>query len=124
MRSSLLVEEVSAFAQKLAPHLKLGHLITLHGPLGAGKTTFVRALIHSLVGPETQVTSPTFSLVHSYDTQWGSIHHADLYRLETPEEFFELGLLDTPALTLIEWPEKIEPYKLNPTFSLFFDHTH
>lgn len=84
-------------------------MVALHGPLGAGKTTFVRALVRALHGSDEAVSSPTFVFRQRYD---GSppVEHLDLYRLEDPAaELPELALDDAFAadrLTLVEWPER------------------
>ncbi|MDG1997385.1 MAG: tRNA (adenosine(37)-N6)-threonylcarbamoyltransferase complex ATPase subunit type 1 TsaE [Emcibacteraceae bacterium] len=105
-----------AFAAKLASHLEIGDIITFEGNLGAGKTEFCRAIIHSL-GFNEDVPSPTFSLLQTYepaldDLDSVSIWHLDLYRLEKPEDVFELGIEDgfDTAITLIEWPDKMGHY--------------
>jgi len=95
-------------AQKIAPLCRVGDLITLEGPLGAGKSHFARALIRSLCGADMAVPSPTFSLVQPYEAPNMTLHHFDLYRLEDPEELEELGFwdaLDTGAC-LVEWPDR------------------
>lgn len=96
-------------ANDIAMVLKPGDVICLSGDLGAGKSTFTRALIRTFAGePELEVPSPTFTLVQTYDFPRFDLSHFDLYRLEEPEELEELGLedlLETGA-ALIEWPEK------------------
>jgi len=96
-------------ANDIAMVLKPGDVICLSGDLGAGKSTFTRALIRAFAGePELEVPSPTFTLVQTYDLPRFDLSHFDLYRLEEPEELEELGLedlLETGA-ALIEWPEK------------------
>lgn len=95
-------------AQRLAPAASEGLVIHLSGDLGAGKTTFARALLQAL-GVGERVKSPTYSLIESYHLVGNSAHHLDLYRLADPEEVEWLGLpdlADLDALILIEWPER------------------
>lgn len=93
-------------AQRLAKHLRPNDLLVLSGPLGAGKTFFVRGLARTLGLPGSEpVTSPTFALVQELATQPTPLVHADLYRLERPEEVTELGLRQTreAACLVVEW---------------------
>ena len=87
-----------------------GHtVIAFSGEMGAGKTTFIQAFCRRL-GVTVEVNSPTFSLVNEYFTPKGdSIFHFDLYRIETPDELFDMGYEEyfySGSLCLIEWPEK------------------
>lgn len=98
------VDDTAAFAARLAKALKPGTIVYLRGPLGAGKTTLVRALL-KIRGFQGRVRSPTYTLVESYP----GVAHFDLYRLAAPEELEWLGLrdyLDGRTICLIEWPEK------------------
>jgi tRNA threonylcarbamoyladenosine biosynthesis protein TsaE len=100
--------QLVAAAQRLAPHLRVGGIVHLSGELGAGKTTFARALLQAL-GVGERVKSPTYSLIESYQANGLDIHHLDLYRLADPGELEWLGVADLwggSALVLIEWPER------------------
>lgn len=87
----------------------LTRVLGLRGELGAGKTTFVRAFVEALPGgADQEVASPTYALVHVYETR-PPVRHLDLYRISGPDELEELGpeeLLAAPGLVLIEWFER------------------
>jgi tRNA threonylcarbamoyl adenosine modification protein YjeE len=109
----------------VAAALVAGDLITLSGDLGAGKTTFARALIRHLAGDErAEVPSPTFTLMQAYELPRFNIVHADLYRLSGPAELTELGFEDASedAVTLLEWPDRaaghLPPNRLDIAFTL------
>jgi len=95
-------------AQLVAPTLKPSDLLILSGPLGSGKTFFARALCRALGLPLSQrVPSPTFTLVHEHETT-PPLSHADLYRLQGPEQVRQLGLdsqRDDGRILLVEWGE-------------------
>lgn len=105
----------AALAAKIAALAHAGDVIALSGDLGAGKTVFARGFIRSLPGAEgaagqaEDVPSPTFTLVQIYERAPAPVWHVDLYRLETPEEVYELGLEEAyeEAILLIEWPERM-----------------
>ena len=99
-----------ALARSLAALSESDEQLALKGELGAGKTVFARAFIRALCGPQTEVPSPTFTLVQPYETPDGrEIYHFDLYRLEDPDEALELDIDDAFAggISLIEWPERL-----------------
>ncbi|MEM1086595.1 MAG: tRNA (adenosine(37)-N6)-threonylcarbamoyltransferase complex ATPase subunit type 1 TsaE [Pseudomonadota bacterium] len=105
------LEATAGLANRLVPFLKAGDVIALHGGLGAGKTTFCRSLISALLGTETEVPSPTYTLVQTYEGHTHPIFHFDLYRLENPAEVFELGWDETvDGIALIEWPDRAGPH--------------
>lgn len=100
--------ELTALARALAPALACGGIVHLVGDLGAGKTTFARALLQAL-GVGDRVKSPTYSLIESYTAGQLDIHHLDLYRIADPGELEWLGLEDlwkAGSLVLVEWPER------------------
>jgi tRNA threonylcarbamoyladenosine biosynthesis protein TsaE len=91
---------------RLAAVSRPGDVITLSGPLGAGKTTLARGFIAAL-GHEGDVPSPTFAIVQPYEELSPPVWHVDLYRLEDPRELDELGLDSAAeAVLLVEWPER------------------
>jgi N-acetylmuramate 1-kinase len=113
------------FMTDIAAALEPGDLVTLSGDLGAGKTTFARALIRHLAGDETiEVPSPTFTLIQNYDLPRFPLVHADLYRLSGAAELAELGFDDLPegTVVLMEWPDRaagfLPPDRLDITFTL------
>ena len=102
--------ETQALARSLAKLFKNGEQIALKGDLGTGKTVFARAFIQALCGLDTEVPSPTFTLLQIYDTEnGGEIFHFDLYRIENADEAIELNIDDafTDGISLIEWPERL-----------------
>lgn len=117
----------AALAVLLADRLQPGDAILLDGALGVGKTCFTRALIRHLSGNETEVPSPSFNLVLTYDIPQGTLWHFDLYRVSHPRELDELGLDDAlrEGVTLIEWPDRLgflaPANALTVSFSLMTD---
>lgn len=106
--------ETMELAQRWASSMKKGDVILLYGDLGAGKTQFVKGVASAFGLDPSKVTSPTFPLVQEYDTDRGfPLYHFDFYRIERPEEALEIGVEEYfygDGLSLVEWPEKIEPY--------------
>jgi tRNA threonylcarbamoyladenosine biosynthesis protein TsaE len=104
-------EDLEAFervAAAFASGLRRGDVVALAGDLGAGKTTFVRAVVRALHGRD-QAASPTFTFRHRYAGK-PPIEHLDLYRIEKPAEALELGLeeaFDGESIVLVEWPERL-----------------
>lgn len=102
-------KETIALGRKLATHLKPGILIALIGNLGSGKTTLIQGIASGLRAKREEVKSPTFVLFHIYKGKI-PIYHFDLYRLDSPEQFEEIGFdefaLDPNAVTLIEWADR------------------
>lgn len=105
MVSSFLADpaETLSWAGELAHSFKAGDIVLLHGPLGAGKTTWVRGLLAGL-GYTGAVRSPTFNLVQTFETS-PPVMHADLYRVRSSDGIGIEDYLDT-HLCLIEWPDR------------------
>lgn len=107
--SELILPDAAAtrrFAGALAGVLRAGDIIALHGDLGAGKSTLARFILQALGWPG-EVPSPTFTLVQPYDDLPVPVWHCDLYRLESPAEADALGLFESDAALLIEWPGRL-----------------
>lgn len=98
-----------ALAERLV-HPSMDGCITLHGDLGAGKTTFVRHLLRAL-GVTGRIKSPTYAVVEPYEVAAGALWHFDFYRFSDPQEWEDAGFRDVfaaPGLKLCEWPERVE----------------
>ncbi len=105
--------ETKNFAAQCADKAQKGDVFLLNGPLGVGKSVFARHFIQHLAESEIDVPSPTFTLVQTYETANAPIWHFDLYRIEDPEEIYELGWEEAlgAAILLIEWPVRLGPLK-------------
>ncbi len=107
----LTEEALVRWGRRIGAEARTPLVVALRGDLGAGKSTLARAVAHG-AGVEGDVPSPTFNLVFRYDTPRGvQVHHLDLYRLERPDEVWELGwseLGGADDLVLIEWPDRAE----------------
>lgn len=99
--------ETQAAARAFAARLEPGDVLLIEGPLGAGKTAFVRGLAEGLGIAPDAVSSPTFTLIQEYDGGRLKLYHADLYRL-TPVEAADLGLSETgdAGVLAVEWPDR------------------
>ena len=86
------------------------HVFAFYGKMGAGKTTFIKAVCEEL-GVDDVITSPTFAIINEYITATDSIYHFDFYRIKKLEEVYDMGYEDyfySGSLCFIEWPELIE----------------
>ena len=111
MQAELSEAQMTAWGERIGREAHTPLVIALRGDLGAGKSTLARAVAHG-AGVAGDVPSPTFNLVYRYDTPRGvQVAHLDLYRLEDPDEVWELGWDELGAandLVLIEWPQRAE----------------
>lgn len=105
---------------RIARAAKPGWIVTLSGGLGAGKTTLVQGLLEAL-GERGRVRSPTYTLVETYTPGDLCVHHLDLYRLNSPQDWLDAGLdelVDGRAILLIEWPEQGGPWVPTPDLAI------
>lgn len=112
MRATGLTQaELEAWGRAIGVHAARPLVLALRGPLGAGKSVLARAIARG-AGVSGPMPSPTFNLVYRYEPAPGrEVHHLDLYRLEDPEEVWELGwreLGEGDQIVMIEWPERAE----------------
>ncbi len=120
--------KLEEIAKKFAKILFDGSIVLLKGDLGSGKTTFVRYLVEYLGGNGRKVTSPTFTIVNEYQSNF-EIHHIDLFRLNEieVEELPIEDYLDADGICLIEWPEKLGDHVPENYFKIefeFVDESH
>lgn len=107
-------KELPLLAEKLIGYIQEQNqtVVLFYGTMGAGKTTFITQICKKL-GIQDTISSPTFALINEYfDKQNQSVYHFDFYRLNKPEEAFDIGAEEffySGNLCLIEWPEKVEP---------------
>lgn len=101
-------QETFELGRRLASHLRRGDIVALAGDLGAGKTRFTKGIAAGL-GIVGEATSPTFTLIHEHEGGRLPLYHIDLYRLESEEEVFGIGIddyLDGDGVTVVEWGDK------------------
>ncbi|MCD6201015.1 MAG: tRNA (adenosine(37)-N6)-threonylcarbamoyltransferase complex ATPase subunit type 1 TsaE [Bacteroidales bacterium] len=104
-------KELLPLAEYLLKLFSGKRIFVLYGNLGAGKTTFIKRFCNVL-GVQNTIQSPTFAIINEYSSpKYGPVYHMDFYRIEKPEEAYDIGLeeyLDSGNYCFIEWPEKIE----------------
>ena len=105
------LEHIREAARQFINAMGTEHVFAFYGSMGAGKTTFIKAICEEL-GVGEVVTSPTFAIVNEYLTSTGgTIYHFDFYRIKKLEEVYDMGYEDyfySDALCFIEWPEMME----------------
>lgn len=105
------LDTIQEAAKEFINRMGEGKVFAFYGKMGAGKTTFIKALCETL-GVKDVITSPTFSLINEYtDEKGNSIYHFDFYRIKKLEEVYDMGYEDyfySGNLCLLEWPELVE----------------
>lgn len=124
MKITYTLDEVRRLAETLVSEIPR-KTWALHGPMGAGKTTLIKALMQVLGSPDS-VQSPTFGLVNEYHSKDGSLlaYHFDFYRLEDPLEVLDIGFetyLEQGCWIFMEWPDKIGPYLPDDRTDIYID---
>ncbi len=115
---------LAGVAQALGRVMGSSGIVYLEGDLGAGKSTFVRALLGAR-GVGERIKSPTYSLIETYPVAGNSAHHLDLYRIANADELEWLGLpdlLDESTLLLVEWPERAAGALPPPDLRVLLQH--
>ena len=117
------LEKTEYVALKMAEHLFQGTVMLFWGDMGSGKTTFIKSLCSGLGVLPEKVTSPTYTLVNIYKCNW-SIFHVDLFRLNSPEQLYDMDrddLIADQGITMVEWPEILQSYLTDePVLNLRF----
>ena len=120
--------KTKSIAKVFSNNIKVGDTIFLRGELGVGKTTFVRYLINFLQIKKkqsiTEISSPTFNLIHEYQLGSIIIKHFDLYRINDEKELTNIGIYEDnlDEIRLIEWPEKMKKNYTNSIIDLNFEY--
>lgn len=118
-------EETVRWGRELARRFAAPLLVLLSGDLGTGKTTLTKGIVSGLgAATEDQVTSPTFTLVHVYGGA-EKVHHADLYRIESFQDFETLGMedvFDQPGILILEWSERFPLASPWPRVEIRLEH--
>ncbi len=121
------LQATNDLAVKISRLIKTGDAILLSGPLGIGKTAFVRSFLRFICeDSEMEVPSPSFTLVQHYESPKFSLYHYDLWRLENEQDLIELDWDDAmEGVVLVEWPERLQDFvpdgALHIDFSLHSD---
>ena len=118
-------DETKALGRALARELDPGDVLALYGDLGAGKTVLTKGIGRALGVSEDRINSPTFTLLNEYASAGIPLYHFDAYRIESPEEFFDLGYEDYffgEGICVVEWADKVEQLLPDSAIRLRLEH--
>ncbi len=123
----IALTDITAIAQRISHLIPPVRIITLTGPLGAGKTTLAGALLHQLVGDaQGPFQSPTYTYLNAYQYDHKKVYHFDLYRLHSVDDFIQAGfddyLFEEDSICIIEWPEIIQHLITENVCSITLDY--
>ncbi len=117
-------KETLEIARGFAKRLKPGAVLAFSGDLGSGKTTFIKGLVSGLGLKPSDITSPTFALMHIYPSK-PQVYHFDLYRMETEKEVHDIGfeemIQDPDTIKCVEWAERAGALMPEETIRLHFE---
>lgn len=117
------LEEINSVAAEFIRLVGNKRIFAMHGAMGVGKTTFVKAICEEM-GVQDTINSPTFAIVNEYHTaKENIIYHFDFYRIDNVQEAYDFGYEDyfySDAMCFIEWPEKIDSILPNDTVEVHF----
>ncbi|GAB7089201.1 tRNA (adenosine(37)-N6)-threonylcarbamoyltransferase complex ATPase subunit type 1 TsaE [Marinifilum fragile] len=118
------LEDINSVAAEFIKLVGDKRIFAMHGAMGVGKTTFVKAICEEL-GVQDTINSPTFAIVNEYHTaKENIIYHFDFYRIDDVQEAYDFGYEDyfySDAICFIEWPEKIDSILPNDTVEVHFN---
>lgn len=123
MEITFVLEEIDTVAREIMKMINNKKVIAVHGLMGAGKTSFIKAICRVLEVKDP-VSSPTFSIINEYEGMKGRIYHMDLYRLKDGEELIQAGVEDSlysGNLCLVEWPELAFSILPNDSFHIYLE---